>query len=529
MIEVYAALYLVNFPFSLQLLITPQRLRRTTQRKFLPRANSVHEPQMPSCMPLDKFKLNRIVPRKGGSLMDQLADLTDPTPRDFDPEDAENYHGSERDSDDSSEESDDGRSHYQAVEKSRLRDTGVERPLKAEYNGQKSSRKDIFGEEPDESDEESGSENDMAQFERAEEMSFDEADSQSESAEEDSGSDHDSAQSSQGSSEDEVNSEDERQAAELKKMLANDQKVMLEDVVKTATADAEKGAAVKKQLAVYDSLLNARIKLQKGVQTTNEMCVAHANPTDQAVIDVEKSALDLLETIMSLREDMVDRDIATSRKSRKRKYNDGSHIELSTIWQDMQSLDTLLDPWRDQTLTKWSNKVQAASSIAKAKKFKALDQSIIAQMNELKSDRERLVKRTQIKRFETKQNTPSEATFAEIFDDGDYYQQMLKDLIDSRMVDSSNASQLRLTATKQQKQQKKQTNPDHRTSKDRRLRYDVHEKIQNFMAPMPMGSWHAEQIDELFGSLFGRKLVPDAIEPVAAEEVELGDDYRIFG
>lgn len=37
------------------------------------------------------------------------------------------------------------------------------------------------------------------------------------------------------------------------------------------------------------------------------------------------------------------------------------------------------------------------------------------------------------------------------------------------------------------------------------FRYHVHEKIQNFMVPIPAGSWHDEMTDELYASLLGRK------------------------
>jgi protein AATF/BFR2 len=36
-------------------------------------------------------------------------------------------------------------------------------------------------------------------------------------------------------------------------------------------------------------------------------------------------------------------------------------------------------------------------------------------------------------------------------------------------------------------------------------RYEVHEKLQNFMVPVPVvGVWHDEQVDELFSSLLGK-------------------------
>ena len=50
---------------------------------------------------------------------------------------------------------------------------------------------------------------------------------------------------------------------------------------------------------------------------------------------------------------------------------------------------------------------------------------------------------------------------------------------------------------------KKKANVDTKASKGRKLRYQVHEKIQHFMVPIPVvqGGWHEEQIDDLFLSL----------------------------
>ena len=47
---------------------------------------------------------------------------------------------------------------------------------------------------------------------------------------------------------------------------------------------------------------------------------------------------------------------------------------------------------------------------------------------------------------------------------------------------------------------------DTKASKGRRLRYTVQEKLQNFMAPEDRGEWEERQRDELFGSLFGKRL-----------------------
>lgn len=47
---------------------------------------------------------------------------------------------------------------------------------------------------------------------------------------------------------------------------------------------------------------------------------------------------------------------------------------------------------------------------------------------------------------------------------------------------------------------------DTKASKGRKLRYTVHEKLQNFMAPEDRGTWGERQVDELFGGLLGRRV-----------------------
>jgi protein AATF/BFR2 len=57
-----------------------------------------------------------------------------------------------------------------------------------------------------------------------------------------------------------------------------------------------------------------------------------------------------------------------------------------------------------------------------------------------------------------------------------------------------------------QRKQRKKKKVDTKASKGRKLRYHVHEKLLNFMAPEPRGTWHESMVEELFGSLFGVKL-----------------------
>lgn len=71
---------------------------------------------------------------------------------------------------------------------------------------------------------------------------------------------------------------------------------------------------------------------------------------------------------------------------------------------------------------------------------------------------------------------------------------------------------------------------DTRASKGRKLRFIPHEKMMNFMVPVQMegvgGGWHDEQVDELFGSLLGKR-VEDDDEGEEQKEVGLAG-LRVF-
>ena len=124
-----------------------------------------------------------------------------------------------------------------------------------------------------------------------------------------------------------------------------------------------------------------------------------------------------------------------------------------------------------------------------------MNQSITNQLAENLSGKDRLVERTQTKRatFTVLGKTELEeeredVIDREIFDDSDFYYYMLKDLVGRKSldipVDSWNSQ------TKVKKNAK-----DTRASKGRKLRYHVHEKIQNFMAPVTVAAWHEDQIE----------------------------------
>jgi protein AATF/BFR2 len=158
---------------------------------------------------------------------------------------------------------------------------------------------------------------------------------------------------------------------------------------------------------------------------------------------------------------------------------------------------------------------------------------------------DRLIKRSQLKRSDNKifglADAPSPASNADptsnhfefIYDDNDFYQEMLKELVESRIADSGNFFYLivqdpallgmKWSSIKLSRKKKKKV-VDTRASKGRKIRYDPHEKLENFMAPVPVSNWHDEMSEELFGSLFGFSMNASTIVP----DVGASDGFEIF-
>jgi len=151
------------------------------------------------------------------------------------------------------------------------------------------------------------------------------------------------------------------------------------------------------------------------------------------------------------------------------------------------------------------------------KNFKALNQSIMTQVNKILEDKQKLISRTQIKRTKYKilgkrvhPTEDTEATVAdalnknnvrdpEIFDDTDFYQQLLKDLIETN-ASNDPVAMSRKWLEGQKSKVKAHKNVDRRASKGRKIRYQVHEKLVNFMPPVPKEI--PQMAEELFLKLF---------------------------
>lgn len=157
-----------------------------------------------------------------------------------------------------------------------------------------------------------------------------------------------------------------------------------------------------------------------------------------------------------------------------------------------------------EILDAWSTNGPAGS----AKELKAVNRAAGEQVRASLSQpesRERLLKRTRIWRGADKlgeeggtaastTNEPDE----NVFDDTDFYSALLRELIESK-GEGAGGSDGMAGVPIRTKGPKRAV--DTRASKGRRLKYEVHEKIANFMPPIPSETWSEEQRARLFAQL----------------------------
>ncbi|TFK39409.1 apoptosis-antagonizing transcription factor [Crucibulum laeve] len=497
------------------------------------------------------------------SLAQQIAQLEEAAPVDYDPEDIQS-HGMEAD-DDVNGDPAAGREHYVDLGPSSLRKMhdSIADP---KYEGVRTSRRQLMDEG---NDEQIGSGVEESSFNSGEEGS--EFEDEGAAGFDGSGEEDEEGSSEEGPSESEEgeqeggDSEEERPQPQLAKLSYSKRPAEAEPVEdisstlrKTREEDRNKGKSVSRQIALWDSLLDARIRLQKSVTTANKLPLPSEIEQYLALPECRESmtklldeSLALVDELFELEEILMTKNETVTPPPRKRRKMEANStfadysVAFEGVTEDAALLEQTFHPYLLQTLSKWSSKVQAvAPSVLLPSNRGAFSKgsqhlkSAVQLIEESLADHDKLVGKTQVRRGKVPrigivaENEDEDKVDAEIFDDTDFYQKMLRDIIDSRNGGTGQEDWMVL-----QKQKKAKKKVDTKASKGRKLRYEVHEKIQNFMVPVPMaGAWHDEQIDELFSSLLGKGFEGSGVNdnPEETEQViDLGDTlkggFRVFG
>jgi protein AATF/BFR2 len=313
--------------------------------------------------------------------------------------------------------------------------------------------------------------------------------------------------------------EDDEKArrAELRKIMGEEQKTVIATISQAAKLDADKGNTVKEQRKAFDSLLSVRMVLQKALIATNSMAAVEEREADEITNQpyeaAEEAAIKLWNILDGLRHELL-KESSGAKTGQKRKRGIEISTPSTTLWECMQSSEVSVVDNRQTILEKWSAKVRGTASLPVSRKLNptAAQQSITSLIQDQLANSEHLVKRTKMPRSCAPLQRDQKITEdPDIYDDGNFYQMLLKELVDQRRVESLTApvnggdagKAMQWTAVKEAKTRK---NVDTKASKGRKMRFTVHEKLQNFMAPEDRGSWESEAIDRLFGTLLGQKM-----------------------
>ncbi|PNH45756.1 hypothetical protein VD0004_g2189 [Verticillium dahliae] len=314
--------------------------------------------------------------------------------------------------------------------------------------------------------------------------------------------------------------------AEQRKLMNEGQKALVATISAAVQQDAAKGLAVRQQRKTFDGLLNIRIRLQKALVATNSFSAFDAVGDDDAepYSAAEEAALKLLGTLDSVRATLVpsaSTPPSSSTPDKKRKRD----TSTEALWAVLQETDARAAKHRRKVLDTWSSKTRNATVEVKSRNLISSQQSLVASLEDQLLNSDRLIKRARTPRSCAPVQVAAKVNEdASVYDDADFYQLLLKELVEQRTSDETAAqasggalATVRWAAMKEARTKK---HVDRRASKGRKMRFNIHEKLQNFMAPEDRRAWEQEAIDRLFGTLFGQRMV---LAEAEGEDEEMED------
>ncbi|XP_008232433.1 PREDICTED: protein AATF isoform X2 [Prunus mume] len=349
-----------------------------------------------------------------------------------------------------------------------------------------------------------------------------EGEEESEDEDEEESEDEEDEEEEEGEEEEENgDGQDDNKDAEIEelekeyKSLRDQEQDILKNLKRHKDEDLLKGQAVKNQRALWDKTLEFRFLLQKAFSSSNRLpqepvrslfCDSHEG-VNAAYSDLVNASKRTLDSLVELEEALLEKNPsivqATDSKSARSKDSESSNnADGDEDWSRISQLLSSIATFRNKSIDKWQRKTQVTTGAAAIKsKLHAFNQNISEQVASYMRDPSRMVKLMQMRRsaigvFGTvpgRENTPKgEETQCdagaqadgdpELLDDSEFYQQLLKEFFETIDPASSETAFYSLKKL----QTKKRKIVDRRASKSRKIRYNVHEKIVNFMAPEPM-------------------------------------------
>ncbi|GAV73427.1 TRAUB domain-containing protein/AATF-Che1 domain-containing protein [Cephalotus follicularis] len=311
--------------------------------------------------------------------------------------------------------------------------------------------------------------------------------------------------------------------------LRHQEQDILKNLKSHKNEDLLKGQAVKNQKALWDKTLEFRFLLQKVFSSSNRLPLDPVRSSfctldgvSEAYSELITTSKETLDSLLELQEVLVEKNpsIAQSKdgnsgKLSKKSLEDFKNLDVQgdEEWLRISQMHKRVAPFRDKSVDKWQRKTQVTTGAAAIKgKLQAFNQNISEQVAAYMRDPSRMIKQMQQRRStvgvfgavpkgednaRTQEAQPDGDP--ELLDDSEFYEQLLKEFFE--MVDPTSTETAFYALRKLQTKKRKVV--DRRASKSRKIRYNVHEKIVNFMAPQPMDL--PPMAPKLFENLFGLK------------------------
>ncbi|KAI1205526.1 TRAUB-domain-containing protein [Annulohypoxylon truncatum] len=321
----------------------------------------------------------------------------------------------------------------------------------------------------------------------------------------------------------------------IQEMMNAGQRAVASTLSTAAQKDVAKGKAVQRQRKAFDALLNVRIRLQKSLVAVNSFnAVEDLGDQSEPYEAAEAAALKLWNAIDGFRASIQSDPSEKTGQKRKRAADIGTSSH--DIWQNMEAVEQRALVRRRAVLEKWSNSARNIRMVDRSsRKFtNTVEKPLTKRLDEELDIPDRLIKRTRTPRSCAPAQVARKVNEdPNIYDDADFYQLLLKELVDQRTGDTSGApggpaATIRFAAVKEAKAKR---HVDTKASKGRKMRFNVHDKLQNFMAPEDRRSWEQSAIDRFFGTLFGQKMVlnEDEDDNKEASDEEMGGATIVDG
>lgn len=296
-----------------------------------------------------------------------------------------------------------------------------------------------------------------------------------------------------------------------------------------------RSAAVQNQQKIWDSALHVRILLQKVLAGANRLPSPDmlgklpdiSTQLAHRVSDTRRAACDTLDALLGLHNVLLDQHLSGKRAgapqaagapAKRQRMEEGdarAHVtSTAAAWQQLQGAYDEFLPLCNAAVDRWHRRAVLVPSRGGVQSgLRMLNRSLSEQVSSSLKDPSQLIARTRLPKHrqpgqllmdgasgegermpEVRVGVDMEQSVdfdADTYDDSDFYQLLLREFLDA------NSAQVQVANPAVTKMRKR---VDRRASKGRKIRYDIHEKLVNFMAPREMDL--PSFASQLFANLF---------------------------